>query len=118
MQEQAPHETKIIETALKSGQPIPNKIQNAPELWPGLELFYLAFLELSSTRNVGFGLGPIPWTSMSDYCVAHDIEGEQRDDLIYHVSHLDLEYLKYKDKKESSNKSAPINKPKVPKRGR
>lgn len=80
-------------------RPLPDAIANAPEISLGLELYYEAFLELHSCRGVGFGEGPIPWTSIIDYCEAFDIDGEQREDLIYHVTRLDKVYLDWTRKK-------------------
>jgi len=80
--------------------PLPDRIQNAPELFLGLELFYVAFMNLSSCRSQGYGTeGPIGWLQINDYCITYGIIGEQRDDLIYHVQHLDETYLGFKTKK-------------------
>lgn len=82
--------------------PLPDRIKNAPELQLGLEFFYLAFLELSSCRYLGFGAGPIPWLSISSYCEINDVVGEQREDLIFHVQKLDQAYLDWESKKIKS----------------
>lgn len=79
--------------------PLPQRIANAPELQVGLDLFYLAFLELSSCRSIGFGEGPIPWLAIQRYCEVHEIEGEQREDLFYHVQRLDQSFLDWRAKK-------------------
>ena len=65
----------------------------------GLELFYMAFMDLTSCRGQSYGSeGPIGWLSINDYCRVHGIIGEQREDLIYHVQRLDAAYLEYKTK--------------------
>ena len=104
--EQGPTEKFIIEQCYRQIMPLPEKIQNAPDLFLGLELFYMAFMDLTSCRGQGYGTeGPIGWLQISDYCFIHGIIGEQRDDLIYHVQHLDAEYLKIKAKKlQTQNK--------------
>jgi hypothetical protein len=79
--------------------PLPSRIQNAPEVEIGLGLFLNAFYDLDSCRPVGWEEGPIPWTAMAEYCLAHDIHGEQREALLHHVRALDLEYLKYRRSK-------------------
>lgn len=84
---------------VRDGQPLPDHIQNAPELTQGLELFYNAFQDLSSCRTAGMSLGPIPWTAMDQYCVRYGINGEQRDDLFHHVEKLDEAYREYVEKK-------------------
>ena len=97
--EQGPTEKKVIELALRSGQPIPKKIREAPDFPLGLELFYLSWEELSTCRSSGFGLGPIPWLAVNDYCLTYEIEDDQREDMFYHVRQLDDAYLKFQDKK-------------------
>ncbi len=79
--------------------PLPKRIQNAPELWIGLELFYGSFLDLNSCRLSGWGLCSIPWTSISDYAEAYGIVDEQRDDLFYFIKAMDVAFLEYHEKK-------------------
>ena len=87
--------------------PLPERIQNAPDLFLGLDLFYMAFMNLSSCRSQGgYGSeGPIGWLQINEYCFVHGIIGEQRDDLFYHVQRLDQAYLEYKTKKLESQLS-------------
>ena len=39
-----------------------------PEFLPGAEYFWTAFGRLSKSRHIGFGVGPIPFLAMDDYC--------------------------------------------------
>lgn len=95
--EQGPVEQRILLDCFRSQLPIPERIKNAPELRIGLQLFMTAFMDLHSCRPAGFGLSPIPWTAIHDYCERLDIIGEQREDLLYHVQALDDAYrLKHK----------------------
>lgn len=88
--------------------PLPERIQNAPELLQGLELFYMAFMDLTSCRGQGYGTeGPIGWLQISEYCLIHGIIGEQRDDLIYHVQKMDETYLSFKAKKLKAMSTQP-----------
>jgi len=80
---------------MKFGMPLPNAIQNAPELFLGLELHYTGFLDLTSCRSVGMGLGPIPLLSILEYCLIKGIEGEQQDDFVWFVQRLDQKYLEW-----------------------
>lgn len=97
--EQGPVEKGIIEQALQTGRSIPKKIQNAPDFPLGLDLFYFAWEDLGTCRMSGFGMGPIPWIAINNYCLTYEIEGEQREDMFYHVGRLDDAYLKHLDKK-------------------
>lgn len=61
----------------------------------GLELYYDAFWDLNSCREVGFGLGPIPWTSIKDYAITFEFDTEQFEDLYYFVRSMDDVYMKF-----------------------
>ncbi len=82
--------------------PIPNKIQNAPELNLGIQLFYAGFLDLTSCRQVGMGLGPIPLLSILEYCLVKEIEGDQQEDFVWFIQRLDQKYLDW-----SKNRAKP-----------
>lgn len=75
---------------------MPLRIQNAPTLWQGLELFYVAFADLTTDRSIGFGEGPIPWRSIILYAEVYDFDDDQREDLLYLVKAMDRAYLKYR----------------------
>lgn len=92
--------------------PLPERIKNAPELLLGLELYYRAFLDLTSCRGNGYGTeGPIPWTATHEWANAHNLSGEQREDLFYFIPHMDEVYLKFKAKKlAGSTPAAPKGK--------
>ena len=81
--------------------PIPDSIQNAPQLMLGLELYFSAFMDLNSSRQMGMGIGPIPWVVVWDYCERLEIEGEQREDMLYHIDKLDLVYIEHKGRKNN-----------------
>lgn len=85
--------------------PLPDRIQNAPELYLGLEVFYNGFLELTSCRQIGHGLGPIPSLAILEYCLVNGIEGEQREDFIWFIQRLDQKYLDWSKARGSGPKS-------------
>lgn len=95
-------EAKIVEQCVRTRQPYPDTIANAPELMPGLSLFYIAFLDLTSCRSLGYSQGPIPWLAIHHYCEAHEIEGEQKEDVFYHIARLDKTYLDWSAKKSAA----------------
>lgn len=89
---------------VRDGVPLPDKIANAPELARGLELYFMAFQELTTCRSLGMSVGPIPWTAIKLFCDEHEIEGEQRDDAFYLVKALDDAYREYLDKQADKDK--------------
>lgn len=100
--EQGPVEQNIIKQSLKAGQPIPEKIRNAPTLGKGLEIFYNAFIELNSCRSIGMDMGEIPWVAIAKYAEVHEFEGEQRDDLFYFAQALDSAYISYRQSRSKN----------------
>lgn len=94
-----PIEQNIIKQAMRFGQPIPDRILNAPELQNGLYLYLQAFFELDSERSHAFGARPIPWSSIKDYAAAFNFDECQTDDLFYFIRQMDNEHLKKLQKK-------------------
>ena len=84
---------------MKTGRPLPDAIQNAPELWPGLESYYNAWVALDSCRGIGFGVGPIPWTSIEEYATRLEYDEDERETLHRMVRMLDGVYLDHNRKK-------------------
>ncbi len=85
-----------MEACAKRGVPLPEAIQNAPELLSGLELYYDAFHDLLTCRGMG---GPIPWTAMREYSAYLGIEdgGEFRR-FVYLMRRMEDELAEFKDK--------------------
>lgn len=88
-----PIEQNIIKQAMRSGQPIPDRIVNAPELQNCLYLYLQAFFDLDCERSHAFGPSPIPWTSINDYANAFNFDQEQKDDLFYFIRQMDGKHL-------------------------
>jgi len=88
-------EKAILDQCYKHRMPIPDKIQNAPQLLDGLDLYYTGFMDLTTCREIGMVEGPISWTNMAGYCKFHNITGEQAEDFLYFVSRMDSTYLKH-----------------------
>jgi hypothetical protein len=87
-------EQSIVKQALRSGQPIPDRIMNAPALRFGL-LFYLqAFFDLDAERSQGMGTGRIPWLAINQYAKYYALDEEQTECLIYFIREMDSVHLK------------------------
>jgi hypothetical protein len=92
--EQGPTEKNIIEQCIRYRQPLPDKIANAPRLLLGLEMFYVAFADLTTCRYPGDKIdGRISWKAITDWCDAFGIVGEQREDVYHHIFKMDEVYL-------------------------
>lgn len=95
---QGKSESTIVEQARKMGMPLPDSIANKPQLAVGLELYWKAFVELSSDRSVSMAEGPIPWSSMNAWAIRHGIFGDDFDRLVLVIRGLDEAYLKKQHK--------------------
>lgn len=93
--EQGPVEREIIELCYRERRPLPAKIANAPQLLLGLEVFYRAFFDLTTCRQSGMAVGPIPWSQIKLYCDEFDIQDEQRADMFYQIARMDTVYIKH-----------------------
>jgi len=84
---------------VKSGLPLPEKIANAPSLLPGLEIYYIGFMDLIASRQMGMSAGPIWWTTIQEYCDRYSLDEDQTEAMHSHVRDMDLVYLKHIGKK-------------------
>ena len=53
-------------------------LANQPAIYPGNEWFFDAYMALDSCRNVGMGVGPIPWTAAREYGLEHEFPRDDR----------------------------------------
>lgn len=82
-----------MDDAIRQGLPLPDSLENAPELFIGLNLFYSAFFDLHGCRQLGNALGPIDWITIDRYCERYEIEGEQYEDMHFFLGRMDYAYL-------------------------
>lgn len=92
MLEMGDSELAIAKQAIQNGIPIPDRIQNAPGLFPGLELFLGAFFDLDSERTHSNGVTMIPASRIHDWADRYRLTDEMREDLIHHVRWMDAEH--------------------------
>lgn len=84
----------LIQQYHRSGQAIPDRLINSPELQVGLEIYLTAFFELDSERQAGFAVGPIPWSRIREYALAYKFNEESTEDLFYYMKALDNSHMK------------------------
>lgn len=93
----------VLTQCVREGLPFPERMANAPELQPGLILYYNAWAELDSCRTAGFGPGPIPWIAIEGYCRDLELTREQREDMHFMVRALDAAYLEHWQRKHGGS---------------
>ena len=91
-------EKAIIDECKRLGDPLPDRIANAPTVPNFMELYVDAFFDLSTDRQIGFGEGPIPHRSITDYCSKLELDYDEERDFIYFIRLMDSAYLKYREK--------------------
>ncbi len=95
--------------------PLPDSIANKPDIIAGLEMYWQAFTDLNTSRELGMAEGPIPWTAIDQWATRHRIVGEDFDRLVIILRGMDAAYLKHRSK--SSNKTLG-KRPKKPSTGK
>lgn len=93
MLELGPIEQNIAKQAMRAGQPIPERIANAPKLSMGLQLYMQAFFDLDCERSHAMAPTAIPWSSVQDYARAFDFDEEQTEDLHFLIRRMDSKHL-------------------------
>jgi hypothetical protein len=92
-------EQRIIRQCYARRKALPDRIENAPDLFIGLELYFNAFIELNTCRVSGWSAGPIPSWCIAEYADRLGLTEEEAEDLFYHIRMMDQEFLKYSDRK-------------------
>lgn len=89
---------------MRSGQPLPDRIANAPELVFGLQLYLTAFFDLDAERESSMSIGRIPWSAIDRYARAYDFDESQYEDLHYFVKQMDSKHIERIKAKEPKGK--------------
>lgn len=82
-----------------------------PELERGLNFVFEAFWDLNTCRDVGMGVGPIPWTASYQYGLAHGLD---RDMLLVFpriIMRMDQAYLDWTAQEMERKSKAKPTKP-------
>lgn len=98
--------------AIQSGQyqrntgGLPKWYLDRPAAARGDEFYIRAFAELSTTRNYGFTLGPIPWDRIVAYGSHKGLEPDMIDALVAVIREMDRAWLEWQrdDSKSGSAK--------------
>ena len=71
---------------------------------PATELvgYWNAFMELTTCRQVGMGVGPIPFTAIKEYALLYEISGIRFEVFNRLVRSLDREFLDHSNRKQDA----------------
>ncbi len=96
-------EARILKECYAWRRPVPDRIQNAPDLWLGLEFYFRAFVDLNTCRSSGWSPGPIAWMDTQAYAASLGMDEEETDTLHTHIAAMDRAFLKRIDQKNKNN---------------
>jgi len=68
-----------------------------------VKIFIDIFSDLSSMRNIGMSIGPIPFDKIYFYCQIYDIDFSMLNYLMRMIDNMYLDYLNELEKQRSSN---------------
>lgn len=88
-----PHEQKLAKQYMRAGEPIPERIANAPELMIGLQFYMQAFFDLDSERSHAMAPTAIPRSKIRDYAEAYECDDETTEDLMFLIRKMDNKHL-------------------------
>lgn len=99
-----PVEKIMIQQALREGRPLPDKIENKPELKLGSYFYLQAFLDLDSERINGMDIGQIPHSKIRDYAKWACANEEVEYCLLHHIKVMDADHIKKIKAKQERDK--------------
>lgn len=89
---------------VERGVPLPAWATDCPELALGEGFYLSAFTDLSSCREVGFGIGPIPWRDAIHYAQFKGLDDELTELFWVVISAMDSAYLAWASKEKPGGK--------------
>lgn len=87
----------LAKQVYRSEGKLPEQLENAPELLPGLYLYLQAFFNLHYERPSGEILMPIPWSKIKAYGEWLDLDDVQMDRLHVCIRTMDDKFLEVKN---------------------
>ncbi len=94
---------KVLPNIIRLGLPLPKAVLEAQQVHEGLELYWEAFLDLSTCRG-GMGDGPIPWNRAADYADRLEMDDEDFDEFWFFLTRMDECWLEFQDRKRKTGK--------------
>lgn len=77
-----------------------------PELLPGEDFYLEAFTDLSTERNLGMSIGPIPWNSIVLYAKQKHLDEENAQALVTVIRIMDNAYLEFASEEMKKRRGA------------
>ena len=109
-----PIEQSLALQSFRDGEPLPDRIENAPELQFGLYFYLQAFIDLDSERVNGMSKGAIPHSAIRKYAKWARLDKLSEYCLLHHIRVMDADHLKRmteKQKQEDKQNAAKSKRP-------
>jgi hypothetical protein len=78
---------------MERGMEPPAWFFDQPEIWFQNQFYWNAFNELSSERQIGMGLGPIPLSAIRRYAEEWELDGDEYEVFYSIIRKMDIKYL-------------------------
>lgn len=92
-----------LKEGIKKGRETPAWVErDYAELGRGETLYINTFFKLSTMRQIGMCIGPIPHDKQEEYLDKMELVGNMRDVFEHVLGHLDAAYMKYAKNKAGS----------------
>lgn len=89
-------EQDILKRSRNMGTPVPDRILNKPTLLLGLGLYYNAFYDLGTERQLGaMSPGRIAWSKVRQYAEVYKFNEDQAQLLWLYIAKMDTAFLKW-----------------------
>ena len=95
----------VIDAAIARGNKPPPWAFSEPYVLQGDEFYLSAFYELSTCRDVGWGVGPIPWRDIILYAEFAELDYELLSGFVQIIRALDTVYMGWHNKKTKNAKT-------------
>lgn len=86
-----------VDAAIAKGRPLPEWYVDEPLTMPADDFYFTAFDRLSTCRQLGMGLGPIPWDKVIDYAHRCELDDEMTDAFVTIISQMDQAFRGWHD---------------------
>jgi hypothetical protein len=110
----------VTKAARETGAPLPKFVLDAPVLEDSYQRRVLdAFWKLSTCREVGMAIGPIPWSDAHTFARVHQFDADQveYDTFMQIITEMDQTFIEYqKDETERRATESPAGKGLAPRR--
>jgi hypothetical protein len=90
-----------VEAAIEKGRELPEWYLDNPEVPDDWLNFLHIFNDLSSCRQIGMTLGPIPWDAILRYCQYKEYDEETTSLVMTVMKHLDMTFMDYQKKENA-----------------